>query len=287
MGVLDELVSNQPPEALYHYTSLDGFLGILSTGVLWASKIQYLNDSTEYLFTIGLAEELLLERLEGEFNEKEKNKIKGMLRGIGGISQLNVCVCSFSEKRDVLSQWRAYGGRSGVSIGFNSSNLLAQADQQEFIVAQCIYDEEQQKILISQLIDETLSVDFNTSSGYMDPDRPNTYVVLSTDGGFHLSLAKLAPFIKNNAFHEEKEWRLISMGGISVHNMTFRSGSSMIIPSFDFRLGDDKKAYISDIIVGPTPHPDLSRSSILSLLAHYDAVRGVEVSSSEVPYRNW
>ena len=36
------------PELLYHYTTLDGLLGILDKRELWATGISYLNDTFEY-----------------------------------------------------------------------------------------------------------------------------------------------------------------------------------------------------------------------------------------------
>ena len=42
------------PPRLYHYTSQEGLLGILSSKTLWATRIQYLNDSTEFAYTLAL-----------------------------------------------------------------------------------------------------------------------------------------------------------------------------------------------------------------------------------------
>jgi hypothetical protein len=42
------------PQRLYHYTSQSGLLGILSAKTLWATRIQYLNDSTEFAYALGL-----------------------------------------------------------------------------------------------------------------------------------------------------------------------------------------------------------------------------------------
>jgi hypothetical protein len=36
------------PEFLYHYTSQDGLLGIISSASLWATNISYMNDATEF-----------------------------------------------------------------------------------------------------------------------------------------------------------------------------------------------------------------------------------------------
>jgi hypothetical protein len=36
------------PKLLYHYTTLDGLLGILDKKELWATGISYLNDTSEF-----------------------------------------------------------------------------------------------------------------------------------------------------------------------------------------------------------------------------------------------
>jgi hypothetical protein len=49
---------------------------------------------------------------------------------------------------------------------------------------------------------------------------------------------------------------------------------------------DNDKLPISKIIVGPTPHPELSRLSVQSLLKS-ESYEGVEVEVSNIPYRSW
>ena len=49
---------------LYHYTSLKGLRGILSTRQIWATDILYLNDSAEFIFTINLLRTILKEEFK-------------------------------------------------------------------------------------------------------------------------------------------------------------------------------------------------------------------------------
>jgi hypothetical protein len=37
-GIIDELYATAPAKPLYHYTSLQGLLGIVRSKVLWASE---------------------------------------------------------------------------------------------------------------------------------------------------------------------------------------------------------------------------------------------------------
>lgn len=53
------MIENTLSETLYHYTTTDDLLGILQEKVLWATKIQYLNDASEFTEPILIAENLL------------------------------------------------------------------------------------------------------------------------------------------------------------------------------------------------------------------------------------
>ena len=43
------------PEILYHYTDQNGLLGIIERSEMWATKVQYMNDATEFGAVLDLA----------------------------------------------------------------------------------------------------------------------------------------------------------------------------------------------------------------------------------------
>ena len=43
------------PDILYHYTGQNGLIGIAKDAVLWATKIQSMNDATEFGLALGIA----------------------------------------------------------------------------------------------------------------------------------------------------------------------------------------------------------------------------------------
>ena len=65
MSVLERIFREKPPRELFHYTNQEGLLGILGNNEIWASKIQYLNDSTELGLALAIAERLLKKGLRG------------------------------------------------------------------------------------------------------------------------------------------------------------------------------------------------------------------------------
>jgi hypothetical protein len=287
MTILEELKNNQPPSELYHYTTQQGLLGIFKSDSLWASKIHYLNDSTEFGLALNFAKEVLNAKLENVVDVRSREKIECLLDNIHTIQTVNICVISLSQKRDLLSQWRAYGGSvGGFSIGFKSSNLIACAAQQGFYLVKCVYDEDKQKQMISELIDECLAVEFNTVGTKIDPNRPRTIFVLRTGGEFRTKLASIAPIIKHQSFREEDEWRLISEKGLNVSTLSFRPGVSMLTPYFEFQLGN-KSDYVGSITVGPNPHPELAKEAVQMLLGKYGIAHDTRIYDTVIPFRNW
>ena len=131
-----------------------------------------------------------------------------------------------------------------------------------FSLYPCVYDPEHQEFLINELITQLLATNFNTTHGYVDPDRLRTFVVLPMGGDFAERLAQLAPLLKDASFSDEKEWRLIS-NPISSLRLDHRPGESMITPFFRLVIGNENEFdSLEEIVVGPTPHPELSKGSV-------------------------
>jgi hypothetical protein len=280
--------TNTCPTVLYHYTTQAGFIGILESDSIWATKIHYLNDSSEYELALAIGRDVLSGLLKSEPNEQRQEKITCLLENLDTIESMNICVCSFSEHGDLLSQWRAYGGNAGsYALGFHTAHILEQAKEQHFTLVKCVYDEQQQRALVERLVEESLQQDFNVFHSHIDPKDPWTIIALLTGGDFAMKFAQLAPSIKSKEFHEESEWRLVSSRAIDVQRMSFRPGRSMLTPFVPFSLSARKNSYLACVTVGPTPHTRLAKLSTQSLLAHWNAAQEVKVHESSVPYRSW
>ena len=126
MASVREILSRQPPKILYHYTDQEGLLGIIGEKEIWASHTQYLNDQREFRHAIELVQDELsqmVQRVDLPARPFVEEIVQGMHEH-AGMESVNVCVCSFSEQGDFLSQWRAYGdGVAKFSIGFSGAFL--------------------------------------------------------------------------------------------------------------------------------------------------------------------
>lgn len=277
------------PSALYHYTTEEGLLGILKSNTIWATNIHYINNLSQYKLSIELAKELAIDYLSSLLKSAgddsvRRSKISALISELNTVEDTHVCLCSFSEHKDLHHQWRAYGGPTcGYSIGFNTDHIQKVTDAQGFALVACEYDEQKQRALVQTLIDDTLKNGFNTEkNGVADGDR--VMIAKPRGGDFAFEIGKLGAGIRNSVYSEEKEWRLVSKQPINVEQLEFRAGASMIYPYCELDLGTEKSQYLASIIVGPTPYKELSVLSIQGLLAKYGALQGIPVLPSSVPY---
>jgi hypothetical protein len=230
------LFSTAPAITLYHYTSLSGLLGIVSSGELRASDVRYMNDSAELRHTLDLISTQVTRRIIAgtDCPELLDRFLEWLSHGIVGGALL--FGASFREKGNLLSQWRGYSGHGkGVSLGFNPRWLLQRAEQQ-FLVAKCLYDKVAQNKLVEQIVG---AVERHTSDGTRG-DRPDCRA--SFMGIFEQiegDLLRIAALLKKPSFEEEQEWRLVSplIADGSDERVRFREGHSMLLPCYTFELG--------------------------------------------------
>lgn len=170
---------------------------------------------------------------------------------------------------------------SGFSIGFSGAHIIDIAEKNKWYLAPCIYNPEKQLHLVDALVNAV--VEENLELMKTDP------LDSMLPGGKLMDyLLKYAPILKDSSFKEEREWRLISTPlHETTDNFDFREGNSMLIPFYKLPLyNSDGNFHIHELLIGPTPHPKLSRRSAKSFLSRHFHDQ-VPVSSSNVPYRSW
>lgn len=288
------------PKYLYHYTSQKGLLGILEKK-LRMTNIMYLNDSQEYDHCINIAKQevktciqsLLKEELgeiiptkEETISEKKFGYYKRMEHYLKDIKdhvqgEHQLFVFSFSQRKDDLSQWRGYCPEiGGFCIEFDTVKLLSVlniVDQRTdrhspCYFFKCSYEPDENKVLVKSFFDDVVN---EIESKNEDP--------LIGSVGTLLNLYYSASYVKDDSFKNEEEYRLAKQ---SMNNIKYREGKSMLIPYIELDVSDkDGNLPISKIIVGPTPHPELSKMSVHGLLKSYKY--SIEVESSKIPYSPW
>lgn len=314
------------PSILYHYTTLLGLKGIIENGKIWVTNILYLNDSEEF-FNAKKAFNSVFEamwdtpEIIDALTEEGQDFLSLLDRRIEKIFEYNeggftVFVSSFSRSADKLSQWRGYcPDGSGICVGFDFVHLNNLAGCQ---LVKCIYvkqsmssSEEQDGF--NKVYEFILSYLKMFQSFETDENKKERKERLLQD--FEREFLKFAAKVKHPGFQEEDEWRLILMLDESSNKkVLYRAGKSMLIPYIEIDIRDEDGCLnIPDLWVGPTPHPELSRVSIIDFLDaqkvyaykyQEDLInptppfldsdnkdplekRPPNVRTSEIPYRDW
>lgn len=289
--ITSQLYSDTPKERLYHYTTFNGLLGIVDTGTLWASDIRYLNDSAELKHTADLIHLEINKRISyGSTNPDLINQfLDWVTHRITNGHML--FASSFRANGNLLSQWRGYSRiGKGVSLGFNPEVILECANSQSFQIGKCIYEQAEQKQLISKVIDSVEEMAEAASLAEATDhksEREKDYHTIFEE--IESDLLRIAAILKHPSFEEEEEWRVVSpvITDYLEEAVLFREGTSMLVPYVEFNLLTDPNQSVSleHLFLGPTPNITISMNSLTMFLANHGIRPENGISYCQIPYR--
>ena len=280
LEAIEALLARRPDDYLFHYTGQSGLHGIVNSKEIWATHIDYLNDEFEFIHAKTLAMQVL-PSLSKKFNDKISKLLIKEMKGCIDNAGINVCIVSFTENGDQLSQWRGYCKNSGYSLGFNYDFLKNVAIRENWLLAPCIYDYDEQYQLMEKILLEVLA---NNREEY--PTRTEDDYIAGGDLGYLLN--RTAAIFKNSAFAEEQEWRLISKPlSNKSSNFSFRVGSTSLIPYFKLNLDNETQPFkIEELTVGPSTHQKLAIDAARQFL-YSSGHKKALIKESSIPYRDW
>lgn len=187
---------------LYHYCSVDAFMKIIESKTLWLSDLSHANDYFELMWGI----KKLLERCQRKYSYNID--VSDLKKLYNKHSYYAIC---FSEKSDLLSQWRGYANDGkGVSIGFNLNNMKVMKKYphpgqhllESIGCEKMIYKNNEQNNIIDLFIEDIHKKLRNIEDS--PPMPPEILWPLLVQ-----NFADYIPFFKNHSFTEENEWRLV------------------------------------------------------------------------------
>lgn len=248
----EELVLTQCqefPAKLYHYTTKDGFRGIIKNRQLWATNLLFQNDRVEFKLAFDILSQVVKDSdiLKANWQELSAENFKGT----------TVYTVSFSEKFDILNQWDNYANSvPGYCIGFRTKELIrdfkTKSEEQikytgsslskqtnnayEYKLYKCIYDADKQYEFINEMVKYILSKNLDKSV--------IRYAI-------YQELLKWAPLLKKRKYEEEKEWRFIITNIFDKSKINERIGKFYIIPYFE--LDFISPECIRDVYIGHCP----------------------------------
>jgi hypothetical protein len=270
-----------PPEHLYHYTDLEGVKGIFTSRTLWLSKFTASNDISEILLAIEHFQGFV-GRKAAEFTVDEGDFLRAAADQLEGFRRTNVCLASFCEQHDLLSQWRSYGndGR-GIALGFNSAKLVELAERNGLRLLRCVYDQVEHGRIASDLVGLLLASYRNARPG-TSQERHDLIAQ------FNATFLLVAPVIKDHRFAEEREWRLVSNpmpfdhpGMIAV----LKGNQASVKLTVKLTRDSDAMSHmIPRVTIGPTLDPH-NVSDAIDVLSQRNGFHISDIGISEIPYR--
>lgn len=288
--------------SLYHYCSPAAFMSMIVERRVWLSALSLANDSMEgRIMAKAFAKFFVRDSLDPESVAPIQSALENLPELFEGFA---FCL---SEEGDLLSQWRGYAvdGR-GFSLGFSSEYLRRLANHldpntQRLYLTKVLYRQaEQEAALLSTyeaFKEEVTSGRLKTPRrptllgglGIPDADEKYQEALKEYNSRLFSIYLKMAMSIenlyslKNEAFIEEKEWRLLShLIKSSPEHCQFRVSDNRIVPYRELQLPDLGIPSISKVVIGPkssTPEYVVRR-----LLAQY-GYANVEVVRSTASYR--
>lgn len=299
-------MQDAPPNALFHYTTLPGIIGIAEKKRLWATSIRHLADASEFTYAHRMLEDALRARLSTvpEDVAATVNTLAFHLTHAGK-SQLpfsgsigSIFVTSFSTESDQLSQWRAYCPHGGYAMGFRTEILQKLAGEQGFELLRCSYDREAHAQACNEISGRVLEAVGKIPEGLraslIGPQPPLTMEVMQALYPIQRQMLDdiqiHAPTWKDPSFREESEWRLVSLS--SERKIKFRPGRTALVPYIEIRLDSDlakvgkHHAVLETTVVGPCPEPELAVGSAMMLFEE-NWVAASSFSLSSTPHRSW
>ena len=293
------------PNILYHYTSAEGLIGILSSLSFWMTNLRYMNDLSELQYARNLISGVI-DSKSAQYNSNPIQKeffrrIRNTFSPFEGSTE--VFATCFCENGNLLSQWRAYGGKGGgYAIGMDFFHLLRFLSKKCFL-RRVIYDPGDQNRIIAEVIDRVCALLGELTSGQdvKEADSDNTlpqFCMFSNN-----LLGEYIFSFKHPEFVEEKEWRLVFVWDCNpiinrdsdFRDLRFRTFDGNVIPFCEVSFQNGVKASLQDnyglafpireLMVGPTVNPELNSQSVATMLTKTNPDQFPTIKESGIPLR--
>ena len=279
---------------LYHYTTIQDLKGILSSRSIWCSHISTLNDPSELHYGRDFVQSKLKEAIEQERDDRIRSFLNDLAMYTSSYdrSLFHTYVACFCEFDNLLSQWRGYSDPDGgYNLGFTfssdtkfSHDPSRLSDHSHVILRKVIYDEQIRNEVVSEYI--TAITDAARSAlermSTEDGSVPREWATQAAMESVNILLDMILT-LKNPAFHEEREWRLINAmrGNHKPELLRFREGKNSLIPFLPTYIFNEvtgtREFPLDSIRFGPMLDEAQARP-MLDLLVHNSSSIGFEIT---------
>jgi hypothetical protein len=267
-----------PAGPLYHYTTISGLLGILSSGRLWATHTQFLNDPRETTYGTEVLNGCISRVMASVYFPEIQEALKSLPDVLRSLPSASSYITCFTEIPDSLVLWNMYTPESsGVAIEFDSVRLFAFA-RHAYALTRVCYEPIAQLSLIEGHIRSWVKIvedSYNSHSGRLSA------IIKMMVPELVARMYCFLPSLKSPVYSHEQEWRLIAYV-TGNERVLFRALTSSLVPYVE--LGFGSRLPISGLVIGPNcPHPDRTRLSLEMIMAKTD-YEDCSIRLSGLPY---
>lgn len=275
-----------PNDSLFHYTDLQGLLGIVSDHDLRLTHSLYLNDAEEMIHGSTVAEQVIVNARKGKRGKRWNSYLDQLTELLKQPLPEGVYICCFCQKDNLLSQWRSYGANgSGVSIRFNPHQFYFVTGPDSphggmMRLWKVFYLPAQQVSILNSAV----------NFAFQHPPAGKTSTAEMARQAAD-AIQFFIPTFKNADFVEESEWRLIFTppAGCSMRPKFRASRGGMLVPYYSLKelCGGSitpSGLPITGLCIGPSVNQALNKQSARMFLTQA-SYTGVEPIESKTPYR--
>lgn len=281
----------RPPGLLYHYTDGYGFQGIVERDQIWATEVRFMNDRSELTYGFELMLQVLAELKGSRPRGDLMDHFEACCRNVDPIFSASgemMFVTCFCEDGDLLSQWRAYGQMgAGYALGVD---ILAMPSTDVRLV-KVDYDREKQRNLLRQVLDGGLAAMENAPDEVVRPRSfvPGRLAVSYETLGDMLTANLWEYFVsmKDTAFREENEWRLVWTNPVWMSEVAYRvKGGSLLAPYVKVPLRPHRQTAspVKEVVLGPGVSSRMS-AMVTNHFLYENRHEEAKVKMSTVPLR--
>jgi hypothetical protein len=298
------------PEVLYHYTSMETMLKIVERAELWASSINYLNDTSEgdhflTLVRARLPDYLSIHQDNGDVLEELVPESATDSLGF----EARPYVVSLSVDGDSLPQWRSYCTEgNGVAVG-----LRVECLRRAFLDVEDRPDRSSSNDWVSSCFLKRIDYVDASHLSFIDPaiEECLDFSKLLFERHPHYSrglyfkslIQRIACFTKQPSFRNENEYRLLVDQVLARRDLLrFRPTRSTLRPYIPVKVPKRHSShahvdgpimsalagrwdFIDRVVIGPTPSMPLSVDAVSSFFKAQQLQ--VQVEPSSIPFRDW
>lgn len=263
-------------DTLYYYCAPETLLSLFENKCFWLTSLTQSNDALEGRWMLR---EWLSKFGSGKEERLQQIGARVLVDGVLD-DNLSLGVC-FSEDGDVLSQWRGYAANgSGFAVGFRRGKLEELTDEQVALskIGYGYRDLEDVNEVIGTLAEAFIG-DAQRFRG--DPAQIVQASLDPTPEKLALQRrAAMALFrVKNDAFYEEREWRLhLFERPKEIPELKFRATAKGVSPYKEIKFPADA---VCAIVLGPR---NQTPESVVSALLEKSGLAAT-VSQSQASYR--